>query len=403
MALQSLRALNGIEGWRSNDQQSAVLSAVFGHAHDGLQGEKQCHSFVGEGMVLCWITRKCLLSASAVSRFTAMIKIRSLTHVYPGSRRQKPRPALLHLNLHIDAGEFCVLSGPNGSGKSTLFHILCGMLLPSAGSVTIGGYDLFRVPRMVRSITGVVFQSPAVDKYLTVGENMALYAALYGRTGMAVSLAEALEWTELKNRLTQRVHTLSGGLARQLELAKCLLTRPQILLLDEPTSGLDPTSRRNFLDMLKSLQRERAMTVLMTTHLFAEAEEAHRVVILKDGQILACDTPFHLRNRMGREMVVVVPTDPETLAIALKQDMDLNPLRSGDELRLENVGPTEGLSLLESILSRYRSKIHSIAIKQSALEDVFIHLTGHHSARPQSIPSGVEEDERKGRTLETTP
>ena len=315
-----------------------------------------------------------------------MIKIRSLTHIYPGARRQTPRPALFQFNLHVAEGEFCVLSGPNGSGKSTLFHILCGMLLPSAGSVTIGGYDLFRVPRMVRKITGVVFQSPAVDKYLTVSENIALYATLYGMSSKSVRLQEALEWTNLKNRLHQKVHTLSGGLARQLELAKCLLTRPKVLLLDEPTSGLDPASRRNFLEMLKSIQRERGMTVLMTTHLFAEAEEAHRVVIMKDGQLLACDTPSHLRSSMGREMIVVVPTDPEALAIALKHDMALQPLRSGDELRLENVGPRESLSLLEVILSRYRSQIHSVSIKQAALEDVFIHLTGHQT-ESQSPPA----------------
>ncbi|VBB69300.1 ABC transporter ATP-binding protein [invertebrate metagenome] len=306
--------------------------------------------------------------------------INGLTHIYPGTRRQPQRPALLRFNLNVAGGEFCVLSGPNGSGKSTLFRILCGLLLPSAGSVTIGGQNLFRVPRMVRRITGVVFQSPAVDKYLTVGENMSIHAALYGNlVGKAVGIhiAEALEWTDLKNRLDQRVDTLSGGLARQLELAKCLLTRPQVLLLDEPTTGLDPASRRNFLDMLKSIQRERAMTVLMTTHIFAEAEEAHRVVIMQDGQLLACDTPYRLCSRMGREMVVVVPTDPESLATAMNQDMNLTPLRSGDELRLENVQQTESLSLLEAILARYRSQIHSIAIKQAALEDVFIHLTSH--------------------------
>ncbi len=330
-----------------------------------------------------------------------MIRIRRLTHVYAGRGRQKARPALLHFNLHVAEGEFCVISGPNGSGKSTLFHILCGMLLPSAGSVTIGGYDLFRVPRMVRRITGVVFQSPAVDKYLSVGENMALYAALYGRSGKAVSLAEALEWTDLKNRLHQRVNTLSGGLARQLELAKCLLTRPTVLLLDEPTNGLDPASRRNFLHMLKSIQRERAMTVLMTTHIFSEAEEAHRVVIMKDGQLLACDTPSHLRSSMGREMVVVVPSDTASLARALKQDMNLNPLLFGEELRLENVGTTESLSLLETILSHYRSQIHSVAIKQAALEDVFIHLTGGHPA--ESPPCSHSDSRSLGEADERGP
>ncbi|KAF0113895.1 MAG: antibiotic transport system ATP-binding protein [Rhodospirillaceae bacterium] len=307
-----------------------------------------------------------------------MIRIHDLTHIYPATRRQPSRFALSHFDLNVGAGEFCILSGPNGSGKSTLFRILCGLLLPSAGSIIIGGHDLMRVPRMVRRIMGVVFQSPAVDKHLTVSENMTIHAALYGSLEDSVGqrMAEALEWTELKNRLHQRVETLSGGLARQLELAKCLLTRPQILLLDEPTTGLDPASRRNFLDVLKSLQRERGMTVLMTTHIFSEAEEADRVVIMKDGELLACDSPQRLRNRMGREMVVVVPNDPEAMATALTEDLGVQPLRFGDELRLEGVEPQDSLPLLEAVLSRYRPEIRSIAIKQAALEDVFIHMTG---------------------------
>ncbi len=311
-----------------------------------------------------------------------MIRIHSLTHLYPATRRQPSRVALSRFDLNVAAGEFCILSGPNGSGKSTLFRILCGMLLPTSGSVTIDGHDLFRAPKVVRRVMGVVFQSPAVDKHLTVGENMTIQAALYGdeEEAAGVGMAEALEWTELKHRLNQRVETLSGGLARQLELAKCLLTHPRILLLDEPTTGLDPASRRNFLDALRNLQRERAMTVLMTTHLFSEAEEADRVVIMKDGELLACDTPQHLRSRMGQEMVVVVPTEPEVMAAALREEMDLKPLRFGDELRLEGVEPAESLPLLEAILSRYRPRIRSIAIKQAALEDVFIHMTGSSQA-----------------------
>lgn len=306
-----------------------------------------------------------------------MITIKNLTHTYAGTRKQPPRVALSDLSLDVGAGQFCILSGPNGSGKSTLFRILCGMARPSSGSVAIDGHDLFRDPKAVRDVLGVVFQSPAVDKYLSVAENLAIHARLYGLGGAEAARRqeEALEWSDLKNRMGDRVETLSGGMARQLELAKCLLTRPRVLLLDEPTTGLDPTSRRNFLDVLRRLQRDRAMTVLMTTHIFSEAEDADQVAIMKDGLLLAEGTPQQLRGVLGHEVVVIVPRDVQALAERLTQDLGRTPLRFGDELRLDAEAPESCLPLLENVLSRYRPEILSISIKQPTLEDVFIHIT----------------------------
>ena len=211
----------------------------------------------------------------------------------------------------MNEGEFAILSGPNGSGKTTLFRILCGMIRPSAGTIRVAGHDLLAAPAAARRELGVVFQNPAVDKHLTVDENLRLHAALYGlaRSEFAARRDEALAWSELKNRLDDKVIALSGGLARQVELAKCLLTRPSVLLLDEPTTGLDPASRRHFLDALRTLQKSRGMTVLMTTHIFAEAEDADRVAIMKAGRLLAYDTPQALHALLGREMVVATSRD----------------------------------------------------------------------------------------------
>ena len=306
-----------------------------------------------------------------------MIAIQDLTHVYPGSRKVGPRKALDSLTLSVGEGEFAILSGPNGSGKSTLFRILCGLALPSAGSVRIGGIDLFAEPAKVRRILGVVFQNPAVDKQLTVAENLRIHADLYGIGGadFAARRAEALEWTDLGERLDQKVETLSGGLARQVELAKVLMTRPRVLLLDEPTTGLDPSSRRNFLDALHRLQRERGMTVLMTSHVFSEAEDVDRVAIMREGKLLAYDSPQALKARIGTEMVVLQPTDAEAFAETLRTELGLAVRRHGDELRREETENGEGLPMLERILERYRPQIRSISIKQPDLEDVFVHVT----------------------------
>jgi ABC-2 type transport system ATP-binding protein len=320
-----------------------------------------------------------------------IIVIDQLTHVYPGTRKTPPRKAVDALSLEVREGEFAILSGPNGSGKSTLFRILCGLALPSAGTVRIAGFDLLKQPAQVRDVLGVVFQSPAVDKHLSVAENMAMHADLYGLSGAEFRKRrdEALAWTDLANRQEQKVDTLSGGLARQVELAKVLMTHPKVLLLDEPTTGLDPGSRRNFLDALHRLQREWGMTVLMTSHVFSEAEDVDRVAIMREGRLLAFDTPQALRAMIGTEMVVIQPREPEALAERLRAELGLAVRRHGDELRLEETENGDGLPLLERILAAFRPDILSISIKQPGLEDVFVHVTGravpdHATLRPVS-------------------
>jgi ABC-2 type transport system ATP-binding protein len=307
-----------------------------------------------------------------------MIELQHLTHIYPASRHTPPRRALIDLSLSVGAGKFCILSGPNGSGKSTLFRILTGMAVPSAGSVRLDGIDLLRQPARARARMGVVFQSPAVDKHLSVRENLRLQAALYGldRRQFERRLGAALDWSDLKHRLDEKVDTLSGGLARQVELAKALLTEPSLLLLDEPTSGLDPASRRNFVATLQTIQRQRRMTVLMTSHVFSEAEDADQVAIMQNGQLLANDSPAALRASLGREMLVVQSRTAEALQGQIERELGLATQRHGDEIRLEETDYGASLPILEKLLSRYRPAIDSIAIKQPTLEDVFIHLTG---------------------------
>ncbi len=317
-----------------------------------------------------------------------MISIENLSHAYPGGRKTSPRLAIDRLTLSVGDGEFVILSGPNGSGKSSLFRILCGLARPSAGRVTIGGFDLATQAAQVRAILGVVFQSPAVDKHLSVSENLRLHADLYGIGGseLAKRMDESLAWTDLGDRLGQKVDTLSGGLARQVELAKVLLTRPRVLLLDEPTTGLDPASRRNFLDALHRIGRERGMTVLMTSHVFSEAEGVDRLAVMQAGCLLAYDTPQALKARIGTEMVVVRPRDPDVFAARLSAELGQTVHRHGDEVRLEQTENGEALPLLERILAAHRADILSISIKEPDLEDVFVHVTGK-TAAAASVPS----------------
>ena len=307
-----------------------------------------------------------------------MISIRNLTHIYPGSRKTAARMAVADLSLDVAEGEFAILSGPNGSGKSTLFRILCGQTRPSGGSVRIAGFDLAQAPAAVRAVLGVVFQSPALDKHLTVAENLAIQADLYNldRATFRSRRDEALAWTDLGGRLESRVETLSGGLARQVELAKVLMTEPRVLLLDEPTTGLDPVSRRNFLEALRGLQRRHGLTVLMTSHVFSEAEEVDRVAILREGRLLAYDSPQALRSMIGTEMVVIQARDAVALAARLEQDLGFRTAVVGDEVRLAETENGQSLPILERILTGYRPDLRAIAIKQPGLDDVFVRVTG---------------------------
>ncbi|MBF0158713.1 MAG: ABC transporter ATP-binding protein [Magnetococcales bacterium] len=309
-----------------------------------------------------------------------MIKIESISYSY----RNKSLPhivALDKINLTIDSGEFVVLTGPNGSGKSTLFRILCGLLQPSRGTVTIHGVDLLQHPQRARQSYGIVFQKPALDSHLSIFENCAIHAALYGmsRQQLQQRLQEDLSWTSVADRLHQPVKTLSGGMARQVELVKSLLHRPRCLLMDEPTTGLDPISRREFLQAVRRLQQQHQMTVLMTSHLFEEAEAADRMAILHQGQLLAHDTPDRLRATIGPEMVAVQSEHPDQ-SDHIWQDLKRRPgvvlqRHSPTELWCEHAQLPE---MLYDLLQHHRQFITSLSFRRPTLEDVFVHVTRSH-------------------------
>ncbi|MBF0381084.1 MAG: ABC transporter ATP-binding protein [Magnetococcales bacterium] len=304
-----------------------------------------------------------------------MISIKELNYFYPVKKADK-RQALNNLNLKVAPNTFFALTGPNGSGKSTLFSILSGLSLPKDGQITIDGLDIVRHQAKIRHMMGVVFQSPALDKHLTLAENFQIHGDLYGMEPSLLQkrLDEDLSWTGLKDRLGEMVGTLSGGMARRVELVKALLHRPKILLMDEPTNGLDPGSRRDFLDMVDNLRRERDMTILMTSHIFAEAERADEVGILHKGSLLASGSPKELTKRLGHEMVVIQTSKrkhAEFLKTKLSKKTGIKVWQRDSELRVEKVDK----KTLDDLLSHYRDRFNEIAIKRPTLEDLFIHIT----------------------------
>jgi len=200
------------------------------------------------------------------------------------------------LSFSVASGDLFALLGPNGGGKTTLFRIISTLIAPTSGSVEVFGIDVATQPAEARKKLGVVFQSAAVDPWLTVLENLRHHGYLYGLSGasLARGIERALERFGLTPRAGDRVGTLSGGLRRRVELAKALLPEPPLLVLDEPSSGLDPTARRELLQELRRLRDDAGTTIVLTTHLIEEASASDRVGILHEGQLVAIGAPADL-------------------------------------------------------------------------------------------------------------
>jgi ABC-2 type transport system ATP-binding protein len=239
-----------------------------------------------------------------------MLSLRGLT------QRYGPRVALDGLSLHLPRGCFAVLLGPNGAGKSTLFQVLTGLFAADAGEVEIGGHCLRRHARRALAQIGVVFQQQSLDLDLSIARNLQFHADLQGLPRALAAERIALDTARfgLASELGRRVRELSGGNRRKVELVRALLHRPHLLLMDEASVGLDPRSRRELIDALHADVRVRGTTVLWATHLVPEAEGADRVLVLKQGRLIADGTPAGVAATLHRatlEAAFLHATRPE--------------------------------------------------------------------------------------------
>ena len=229
-----------------------------------------------------------------------VIEVRGLTKTYPGGVE-----AVKGLDFEVHGGEVFGLLGPNGAGKSTTVGMLTTTVAPTSGQALLAGVDVAEDPIAARRVSAVVFQDPVVDRPLTGRHNLAVHARLWGldRATTRTRIGSVLGAFGLDDVADRTVDTYSGGQRRRLELARALLSNPQVLFLDEPTVGLDPRIRFELLDHIAGL-RARGMTILVTTHYLDEAEQlCDRVAIINRGRIIALDTPAGLLAGLGREIV----------------------------------------------------------------------------------------------------
>lgn len=286
------------------------------------------------------------------------------------------RRALDHLTLSVKRGELFCMLGPNGGGKSTLFRILSTLMQPDHGEAEILGHNVVLEAAAVRARIGVVFQAPSLDGKLTIRENLLCGGALYGLRGKELEqrLRDAVAVVQLEERLNDRVETLSGGLQRRTEIAKCLLIRPEVLLLDEPSTGLDPAARLDLWAALENLRRDRGVTALCTTHLMDEAARADRVGIMSAGQLVALGTPSELTSALGGDVLSLTTRHgADQLAQRINQHHEIVATVVEGEVRIEHPQAHE---LAARLAAQFADEITSVRVARPTLEDVFVARTG---------------------------
>ncbi len=285
------------------------------------------------------------------------------------------KAALSGLTFSVGRGEIFGFLGPNGGGKTTTFKILSTLFSCQPGQVKMFGMDLVKEKIQIRRKMGIVFQLPALDKKLKVRENLEHQGHLYGLAGKELQdrIDRDLERLSLKNREKDKVETLSGGLQRRVELAKALLSNPELMILDEPSTGLDPAARKEFWGHLESLRKEKGMTVLVTTHYLEEADRCDRLLILDQGKKVALGNPDQLKAEIGGEVLRLRAKNPNDLMAQITQKLKVKTLLVGGLIQIEE---KKAHNLVGPLLEAFPEEILSLTLGLPTLEDVFIHKTG---------------------------
>ena len=297
------------------------------------------------------------------------IRVAGVSHAY-GLRQ-----ALADLSLEIRSGEWFAILGPNGGGKTTLFRLLSTLVRVQTGDIRMLGHDLATEATAIRHLIGVVFQSPSLDRKLTVAENIRLQAALYGLRGreLAMRMDELLARFGLSERAGELTERLSGGLRRRVELAKGMIHQPRVLLLDEPSAGLDPAARRELSEYLRGLAIEQGTTIVQTTHHLEEADAADRIAILNEGRLVALGEPDKLRSEVGGDSITIETNAPDELATGIRAALHLEARVVEGAVRLE---VQDGHTWISRIIEAFPGQVAAIRLGKPTLEDFFVARTG---------------------------
>jgi ABC-2 type transport system ATP-binding protein len=281
--------------------------------------------------------------------------------------------AVNNISFEVDEGSIFAFLGPNGAGKSTTINTLCTIFEKTEGKLMIAGKDVSKQKDEVRQAIGVVFQESTLDTKMTVEENLKMHCVFYKvpksevdeRIKFVLELVDLLQWRK------KYVSSLSGGMKRRVEIARGLIHYPKVLFLDEPTTGLDPQTRSHIWEYIIKLQKQKNITIFLTTHYMDEAEICSKVAIMDGGVIIAYDTPFALKKQYTKDRAYITTANPDGLEELLNQ-YNINFIDKEKYYRVD----ADHIPHLLQVLSEQKDVITDLEIRKGTLNDVFLEITG---------------------------
>ena len=284
--------------------------------------------------------------------------------------------ALKKVNLNIKKNEIFAMLGPNGAGKTTLISIICGIVKPSSGKVSVDGFDIIDDYRETRSKIGLVPQELTLEQFETVFNNVSYSRGLYGKKPDPIHIEKILKDLSLWDKKDLRLNQLSGGMKRRVLIAKALSHEPSILFLDEPTAGVDVELRQDMWKVVEEL-RKTGVTIILTTHYIEEAEAiADRVGVINQGEIIVVDQTKELLKKMGHKKLTIDLQDeiskvPESL---IKYNLKLNKDNMSVDYTYNVQEKPTGITNLLQDLKDAGLKLRDLKTEQSTLEKIFVSL-----------------------------
>ena len=305
-----------------------------------------------------------------------VISIRGLSKTYASGLQ-----ALKPLDLDIEQGEIFALLGPNGAGKTTMISIVCGLVTPTTGTVTVDGHDILRDYRAARRKIGLVPQELHTEMFETVLATTSFSRGLFGCPPDPGHVEKVLRDLSLWDKRSARIRELSGGMKRRVMIAKALVHEPQILFLDEPSAGVDVELRRDMWELVRGL-RGRGVTIILTTHYIEEAEEmADRVGVISKGELILAEEKTVLMTKLGKKELTLQLQDPLAEIPPELAEWDLKLNGEGHELQYIFDTKAERTGI-PSLLTRLRDlgiAFKDLNTRQSSLEDIFVSLVSDRS------------------------
>ncbi|MDA7948910.1 MAG: ABC transporter ATP-binding protein [Hyphomicrobiaceae bacterium] len=305
-----------------------------------------------------------------------IISIKDLSKTYKGGFT-----ALKDINLEIEQGEIFGLLGPNGAGKTTLISIICGIVNPGQGSVTVDGFDIIRDYRETRSRIGLVPQELTTDTFETVWHTVSYTRGLFGKPASPGHIEKVLKALSLWDKKDSTIMTLSGGMKRRVLIAKALSHEPEILFLDEPTAGVDVELRQDMWNIVREL-RSSGVTIILTTHYIEEAEQmADRIGVINNGEIIVVEEKKELMRKLGiKRLTLDLQTSLKKIPAALKKHkLDLSDDGKHLVYTYDTMAERTGITALLNDLGKSGIKFKDIHTKQSSLEEIFVTLVKRSS------------------------